>query len=614
MIAADTAGHRRVAGAGRVLSGRTARLLIGLVGIFVGLVSLRTSEASLGFSYLTESAITAIVELIAGWGLVAVGLETVRRARRPRLGYVLAVAGIAWFLPEWSDPAVGVPTAFTVGLAFAWLYPAVVGHALFAIGGTARPAHLDRFVAIGYVLFGAGLGIVPALGFDPRAVGCGFCPSNLIEIGDVPALVDGSTRVATGLAVAWSAIVVLVLAARLAAPGPGSRSVRATTLVPGVGFFVLVAIALGRTLVQPVPATDETDHLLRLGQSIALVALALGVASEWFRAWQSRARVARVVADLAESPPIGGLRDHLARILRDSELELAYPIGNGQLVDFRGRPVDSWSARPGRRTTPIIRAGSMVALIEHDADVLQASDEVDEVVAAARLGLEHERLQANARAQLDALRAARRRIVEAGDDHRRQLERDLHDGAQQQLIALSIALRFVDRDPETGGWIDDATAELRLAMDDLRGVAHGIYPAVLGDEGFASAVDALAEASTVPLTIEEMVEERFHAAIEVAAYHVVADAVRGGRGPLRLRARRTEAQLVVEVTAQHIPEDVAEEIADRVGAVDGSLERSRNDDGSITLFAEMPMIRAGDDGALHGRDGSFRPDPPHPFR
>jgi hypothetical protein len=276
--------------------------------------------------------------------------------------------------------------------------------------------------------------------------------------------------------------------------------------------------------------------------------------------------------------------------------------------------VDSWSARPGRRTTPIIRAGSMVALIEHDADVLQASDEVDEVVAAARLGLEHERLQANARAQLDALRAARRRIVEAGDDHRRQLERDLHDGAQQQLIALSIALRFVDRDPETGGWIDDATAELRLAMDDLRGVAHGIYPAVLGDEGFASAVDALAEASTVPLTIEEMVEERFHAAIEVAAYHVVADAVRGGLGPLRIRARRTEAQLVVEVTAQHIPEDVAEEIADRVGAVDGSLERSRNDDGSITLFAEMPMIRAGDDGALHGRDGSFRPDPPHPVR
>jgi hypothetical protein len=145
-------------------------------------------------------------------------------------------------------------------------------------------------------------------------------------------------------------------------------------------------------------------------------------------------------------------------------------------------------------------------------------------------------------------------------------------------------------------------------------VAHGIYPAVLGDEGFASAVDALAEASSVPLTIEEMVEDRFPAAIEVAAYHVVADALRGGLGPLRIRARRTEAQLMVEVTAQHIPEDVAEEIADRVGAVDGSLDRSRNDDGSMTLIAEMPMIRVGHDRAIDGRDRSFRPVPPHPFR
>jgi signal transduction histidine kinase len=230
----------------------------------------------------------------------------------------------------------------------------------------------------------------------------------------------------------------------------------------------------------------------------------------------------------------------------------------------------------------------VVAVIEHDATVLRDPSDVDEVVTVVRLGLQHERLQADARAQLDVLKAARRRIVEAGDARRKQLERDLHDGAQQHLIALSIGLRFIDRSADTDRWLDEAAAELRLAMDDLRDVAHGIYPSVLGDEGFAAAVDALAETSPSPVTIVEMVEGRFDPAIEVAAYHVVADTLRGGVGPLRVRARRDGERLTVEVTATEIAEPLAEEIADRVGAVDGSVERSSYGDGTITLIAEIP--------------------------
>jgi signal transduction histidine kinase len=169
-----------------------------------------------------------------------------------------------------------------------------------------------------------------------------------------------------------------------------------------------------------------------------------------------------------------------------------------------------------------------------------------------------------------------------------ELERDLHDGAQQHLIALSIGLRFIERSPATDHWLDDAATELRLAMDDLRDVAHGIYPSVLGDEGFAAAVDALAEASPSPMTILEMVEERFDPAIEVAAYHVVADTLRGGVGPLQVRARRNGERLTVEVTATDIPEPIAEEIADRVGAVDGSVERFPDGYGAMTLMAELP--------------------------
>jgi signal transduction histidine kinase len=566
--------------------GRATRLAIAIVAIGVGLVSIRASQESSGLSYLTESPINAVIGLAAGWGLVAVGLETVRRGRRSQLGYLLAVAGIGWFLPEWSDPAIGVPVAFTLGLSSMWLYPAVVGHALFAVAASPERV-LRRVVPIGYALFVVGLGIVPALGLDPRAAGCGFCPANLIAVGGSPTLVDGATRVATALAVAWSSGAALVLAAGLVRSSSLTRQIRAPILIPGMGFLLLVAIALGRTIPGVVPPTDPTDRLLRLGQAIALVGLAIGVASEWVRAWQSRVGVARVVAELAGSPPIGGLRDHLARILGDPELQLAYPVESGALVDARGRAVDM-GPRPGRTTTPIVRDGRVVAVIEHETAVLRDPSDVDEVVAAARLGLEHERLQADARAQLDALRAARRRIVEAGDARRKQLERDLHDGAQQHLIALSIGLRFVDPGPDIDTWMNDAAADLRLAMDDLRDVAHGIYPSVLGDEGFAATIDALAEASPAAVAIVEMVEERFEPAIEVAAYHVVADVVRDGVGPFRIRARRTGDRLTVEIRASEIPEEIVVDVADRVGAVDGSSAAVRDDGGFVILTAEIP--------------------------
>jgi signal transduction histidine kinase len=586
MIAVDALGGRAIADARRLFLSRVGGPAIAFGAIGVALVSLRTADASIAFSYLSESAAAAVIGLIGGLALVAVGLETVRRGRRASFGYLLAAAGIAWFLPEWADPAIGSAVLFTIGLACVWAYPAVVGHALFTFAGSSRPRLVRGFVAIGYVVFVIGLGIIPAAAFDPRAAGCGFCPQNLIAVGG-SGLFDGTTRIAPMLAVAWSSSVAMILAYGLARAGAASRLIRGPIVIPGIGFLVLVAISIGRTILQTVPPTDPTDRLLRLGQAFALLTLAAGVAWEWTRARQARAKLARVVADLAESPPIGGLRDHLATILRDPQLQLAYPVGNGDHIDARGRHVDV-RPREGRTTTPIVREGSPVAMIEHDARLLGDPSEIDEVVAAARLGLDHERLQAEARAQLEALRAARRRIVEAGDAHRKQLERDLHDGAQQHLIALSIALRLFDRAPGANRYVDDAATELRLAMDDLRDVAHGIYPAVLADEGFAAAVDVLAESSSVPMTIAAMVEDRFDPAIEVAAYHVVADAARGSLGALRISARRNGGRLTIEVRASEIPEPIADEIEDRVGAVDGSLGRVRDGEGSMTLVAEIP--------------------------
>src|SRR4029079_2020962 len=121
------------------------------------------------------------------------------------------------------------------------------------------------------------------------------------------------------------------------------------------------------------------------------------------------------------------------------------------------------------------------------ADVLEQPDTVDEVVRAARLGLEHERLQAETRAQLADLTAARKRIVAAATDERQRLERNLHDGAQQRLIAISIGLRLLSGEgtrmsERSSALVGEATRQLARAIDELRDVAHGIYPSVLADE------------------------------------------------------------------------------------------------------------------------------------
>jgi signal transduction histidine kinase len=208
-------------------------------------------------------------------------------------------------------------------------------------------------------------------------------------------------------------------------------------------------------------------------------------------------------------------------------------------------------------------------------------------MAVARLGLEHERLQAELRAQLGALRSARRRIVDAGDARRKRLERDLHDGAQQHLIALSIALRMLDRDRRTVDLVDDAAVEVQRALDDLRDVAHGIYPPVLDDEGLAAAVEALAEAATVPIRIGELVEDRCTPASEIAAYQLVVAAVRSATGAVDVRIQRIQGQLRVEVALLAIADDVVEDVADRVGAVDGTVSVSRSA-GMAKVIAEIP--------------------------
>jgi signal transduction histidine kinase len=227
----------------------------------------------------------------------------------------------------------------------------------------------------------------------------------------------------------------------------------------------------------------------------------------------------------------------------------------------------------------------------HRSDLVDNPELVEEVASAARLALENERLQAEVRARLEDLRSSRVRIIETGDAERRRLERDLHDGAQQRLVGLSLALRLfrgqlgTDQDPQLAARLDEAEAELRRAVAELRELAHGIHPAVLSDEGLAAALESLAEGAPAPLHIAAVPDERFPPAVETAAYLVVAEAAKAGAA--RVSATRRDGALVVDVDTEAEPDGLVD-LEDRIGALDGRLAVEQAPGGRVRIRAEIP--------------------------
>ena len=179
-------------------------------------------------------------------------------------------------------------------------------------------------------------------------------------------------------------------------------------------------------------------------------------------------------------------------------------------------------------TTFVERDDTRIAALIHDASLAEEPQLVGAVTSAAGIALENERLQADLRARLSDLRASRARIVEAGDTARRKLERDLHDGAQQRLVSISIVLRVVagklpDGAPEAK-LLESAREELTASLEELRSIARGIHPAILSDHGLPVALESLAARAPVKRHARRR-SPRTPAGpqLEVAAYYLVAE-------------------------------------------------------------------------------------------
>jgi signal transduction histidine kinase len=299
------------------------------------------------------------------------------------------------------------------------------------------------------------------------------------------------------------------------------------------------------------------------------------------RTRSQRRAVARIATSLGQAPPPGSLQAALAQAIGDPELQIAYRLPAAQHhVDANGRPVPEPVAAPGRAVTTLVRDGRRVAVVSHTAAL---PDLERELGAAVRLALENERLQAEALAQLDQLRASRVRIVETGDSERRRLERDLHDGAQQRLLALSYDLRLArasaqaDGDSRTGSLLTQATDQAQAALGELRVLAQGIYPAVLAEAGLGPALATLADTAPLPVEILAEANGRYPAAVETAAYLLVAEALDDAAGRdashATVSAVQDDGRLVVTVQDDGTDRTSSMvQLADRVGALDGSLD------------------------------------------
>ena len=215
------------------------------------------------------------------------------------------------------------------------------------------------------------------------------------------------------------------------------------------------------------------------------------------------------------------------------------------------------------------------------------------------------RLNVELHARLEELAASRARIVTAGDVERRRLERNLHDGAQQRIVALTLSLRValtkLDKDPAAArALLENAGEELSFALDELRELARGLHPAVLSNRGLRAAVETLAGRAPVVVELAEMPDERLPAPVEAAAYYLIAEALTNvakyaAATTVRVRVVASDGSVTVEVTDDGVGgADPAggsglRGLADRVEALGGSLEVHSPAGDGTSLRGTLPL-------------------------
>jgi signal transduction histidine kinase len=573
-----------------------ARLAAGPVALAVGLGALAVARGPGRFTtYAGQSGLTAALTVVVGLALVAAGLVTAFSRPAGRIGDLAVLAGLVWFAPVWVGWDKGPPLVRSLAmLVAAFAFPLLLHLTLAYPSGRLHGAVARALVAALYLeaaLVALGRALFRDPFFDPNC--WANCTDNRFLLRSLPRLARTIEVTDRWFTVAAAAALAAVLGWRLLRDSGPARRALLPVALPAI--LLAAAVIAQAVALQRMPLEDPSDPAFRaifVTGCVAVLLLAAGLVWATIRSRVQRRAVAQIATSLGQAPPPGTLQAALAKAVGDPDLEIGYWLPDARRhVDANGRPVAEPVAGPGRAVTALVRDGRQIAVVSHTAAL---PDLERELGAAVRLALENERLQAEVLAQLEDLRASRIRIVETGDAERRRLERDLHDGAQQRLLALSYDIRLArtnaeaDGDRQTGSLLTQATDQAQATLEELRELAHGIYPAILAEAGLAPALATLADAAPLPVEIRDPIEGRYSATVETCAYLLVAealhDAARRGASQAAVSAMQDGGRLVV--TVQDDGSDRTSsmvQLADRVGALDGRLAVE-----ATRLRAELP--------------------------
>ncbi len=524
---------------------------IALAGVAAAAVAVLLALTS---DHIREPEVHAALQVWGLLGYVLAGVVAWWRRPDSRFGMLMIAAGAAWFLTSLSSSNLALP--YTVGIAFDLLPAVLFLHVYLAFpNGRLQNSVEWTLVAVGYFTAVAVQLVGMALG--------GFSSDNLLamtsEADAAYSLLRAQLVVLSGLALAG----IVVLAVRRRRAGrPLRRSLALVVDSFALGLLMIALLFLSAVFgmvsgqIEFETIRRATFFVLGLAPLVFLVGL--------LHARLARSAVGELVVELRADPAPRDLRDALARALRDPSLTLAYWLSDYEsYADLDGRPV-AVPATDGRATTLIDRDGARVAALLHDRALEDEPELLSGVGAAASIALENARLQAELAARLEEVKGSRIRVIEAGESERKRLERDLHDGAQQRLIALSLELKRLEKelgDAPARHRLDEAQHEITRSLEELRAVARGLHPAVLTGHGLGVALEQVAARAPVPVRLCVEIDGRLPEQVEIAAYYVVTESLTN----IAKHAQATSASVDI---ARHGDDVFVEIVDDGIGGAD----------------------------------------------
>ncbi|WP_432841245.1 sensor histidine kinase [Dactylosporangium sp. CA-092794] len=517
----------------------------------------------------------AVLGVRGGWGAweltcfvltgvlhTEVGQRMWRARPDSRMGPLMLAAGLCWL----ADGAgrVAVPWLFRDGLMLGAVYQPLVLHCALVIPVGRLQGRLDRATALaGYLFWPAvllGWWLTPG---HPAGIG------GLLEVRAVAYPVVGA-----GL--------LLFLLRRYRVASPLYRAAYTPFWVANLVNVAATAVVSSEWYVG--------GSLPQIVYYAGSAAIPVGAALSLARSQPPPPAIRSLVAALGADPAgPAGLRDALRAGLGDPTLEVLSPADLGRLGGRRP---------PGAALTPLRHGGRDVGALVHDPALAAAPDVFHAVLRMAALVLDNSH-------QLDEVLRSRRRLVEAADAERRRIERNIHDGVQQRLIAASLLLRQAQRagggEGSGAALLDQGLSELNTAVNELREIARGMNPPALVIHGLAGALESIAERSRVAVDVDDRVgATEIGEETAVTAYYVALEAVtnaekHGGDGGVELRLTTVDGRLLVSVRdsgaggAAFVPGGGLEGLRDRVEACGGRLSLSSPPGGGTLLAARLPL-------------------------